>query len=82
MAECHEGGLAAVTHTHTHTLYITLTHTHTAAGSNTEDHAFFFSPPPHFTASGRRGPVTLIRGLYGEYHSKHAFFFLFAHKSV
>lgn len=63
------------TYTHTHTLYITLTHTDTAAGSNTEDHAFFFSPPPHFTASGRRGPVTLIRGLYGEYHSKHAFFF-------
>lgn len=34
------------TYTHTHTLYITLTHTHTAAGRNTEDHAFFFSPPP------------------------------------
>lgn len=41
-----EVSLQSHIHTHTHALYITLTHTHTAAGSNTEDHAFFFSPPP------------------------------------
>lgn len=62
------------THTHTHSTshWHTLTQLQVATRKITPSSS---PPPPHFTASGRRGPVTLIRGLYGEYHSKHAFFF-------
>lgn len=76
-----EVSLQSHIHTHTHSTshWHTLTQLQVATRKITPSSS---PPPPHFTASGRRGPVTLIRGLYGEYHSKHAFFFLFAHKSV
>lgn len=77
-----EVSLQSHIHTHTHALYITLTHTHTAAGSNTEDHAFFFSPPHTSPLQEGGGPSHSSEGCTVNITASTPFFFLFAHKSV
>lgn len=63
------------TYTHTHTLYITLTHTDTAAGSNTEDHAFFFSPPHTSPLQEGGGPSHSSEGCTVNITASTPFFF-------